>query len=195
MKIVTTKGIKHSVYESDTEFIAAYPDIDIKETLDQVNELDWIRSEQGFIVQCLRKRTYIDMSKGTGARKTPRVNTYYSFPRMSKIVRANQANSTLYYFPTSDKFVSDAVEDYPMAQRPKVRLFIEYIRRGASPQQAYFSAYGEKSNRKTAFLLSRKDILEAIMKDNGAFMKVELEAAGLTKQAYAEQIVKIVKNS
>lgn len=195
MKIVTSKKIKHCVYETDNEFKSAYPEIDIKETLDQVSEGDWIRSEQGFIVQCIRKRTYIDMSKGTGARKTPRVNTYYAFPRMSKIVRAKDANSTLYYFPTSDKFVSDAVEDYPMAQRPKVRLFIEYIRNGLSPHQAYFQAFGERSNRRTAFLLSRKDILEAIMKNNGAFMKEELERAGLNKEDFAKEIVKIVKDS
>lgn len=195
MRIVTIKDIQHLVYESDTEFLASNPSLPIRTKLAELEQGEWIRSEQGFIVQCLIKKTYVDMSRGTGARKTPRLSYYFKFPRMSKTARHNQLDKTLYYFPTSNKFASDALEDYPLANRPKVRLFVEYIKHGLAPDVAYARAFNKHSKRQTAFLLSRKDIMDAIMHNNGAFMKEELEAAGLSKALFAEEIVKIVKDN
>jgi len=194
MKIVTIKQTKHMVYESDTEFRQYYADEPIIEHLRDVQPLSWHRSKQGYIVQCLIRKHYVDNSRGTGNRKTPRETHYFKFPRHSKICRNNQLDEAIYYFPTSDKFVSEFIGDYPMAHQPKIKLFVEYVKRGVAPNIAYKKVYGESSTRRTAFLMSRKDIIDAIMHDNGVFMKEELEQAGMNKQAFAAQIVKIVSN-
>ena len=194
MKIITVRTTKHIVYESDTEFRETYPDLPIRETFEELEEGDWIRSRQGFIVQCLKRTVYVDNSRGTGARKTPRLSYYFKFPRLSKSIRHNKLNDTLFYFPTSDKFESADIENYPLAHRPKVKLFIAYIQHGLDPQAAYAKAFGAYNKRKASFLLSRKDVIDAIMK-NGAFMKQELEQAGFNKAEFAKEIVKIVKDN
>lgn len=191
MKTVTVRNIAHNIYETEQEFRKQYPDLAIKDTLANTEVNDWCWTKQGFIVQCLNKQQLTE----TKNRRTPRTSYTFTFPRVKVSARGSKLNERPYYFPTNEKNISGQdPESYNLINKPKVRLFAEYIRNGLSPQQAYTTVFGILRPRQISFLLSRKDVIDHIMKGNKKLMKSELETAGLNKTELAKQIAKIVTN-
>ena len=59
----TIKGVKHYAYESEEEFRKAHPDTPLITDWKQAEEGDWCVSDDGKIVQILKKGCFVDKKK------------------------------------------------------------------------------------------------------------------------------------
>jgi hypothetical protein len=176
----TIKGVKHYAYESEEEFRKAHPDTPLITDWKQAEEGDWCVSDDGKIVQILKKGCFVDKKK--------RDNDYIR----TVIGMFNHRGSSPFVGTIKDeiyRFTKKAgyqVKTGGYLTEAK-KNFAKYVAHGMDPVEAYQKAFPKTTSldhaeRRSALLLKNKTVRQAVDKEIENLMS----EVGITKRYLLE---------
>ena len=176
----TIKGVKHYAYESEEEFRKAHPDTPLITDWKQAEEGDWCVSDDGKIVQILKKGCFVDKKK--------RDNDYIR----TVIGMFNHRGSSPF-----DGTVKDEIYRFTKKTGYQVKTggyltdakksFAKYVAHGMDPVKAYQKAFPktislDHAERRSTLLLKNKTVRQAVDKEIENLMS----EVGITKRYLLE---------
>mgnify|MGYP003112622296 FL=1 len=176
----TIKGVKHYAYESEEEFRKAHPDTPLITDWKQAEEGDWCVSDDGKIVQILKKGCFVDKKK--------RDNDYIR----TVIGMFNHRGSSPFVGTIKDeiyRFTKKAgyqVKTGGYLTESK-KNFAKYVAHGMDPVEAYQKAFPKTTSldhaeRRSTLLLKNKTVRQAVDKEIENLMS----EVGITKRYLLE---------
>ena len=176
----TIKGVKHYAYESEEEFRKAHPDTPLITDWKQAEEGDWCVSDDGKIVQILKKGCFVDKKK--------RDNNYIR----TVIGMFNHRGSSPFVGTIKDeiyRFTKKAgyqVKTGGYLTESK-KNFAKYVAHGMDPVEAYQKAFPKTTSldhaeRRSTLLLKNKTVRQAVDKEIENLMS----EVGITKRYLLE---------
>ena len=176
----TIKGVKHYAYESEEEFRKAHPDTPLITDWKQAEEGDWCVSDDGKIVQILKKGCFVDKKK--------RDNDYIR----TVIGMFNHRGSSPFVGTIKDeiyRFTKKAgyqVKTGGYLTEAK-KNFAKYVAHGMDPVEAYQKAFPKTTSldhaeRRSTLLLKNKTVRQAVDKEIENLMS----EVGITKRYLLE---------
>ena len=178
----TIKGVKHYAYESEEEFRKAHPDTPLITDWKQAEEGDWCVSDDGKIVQILKKGSYIETKKRK--RENPYIRTVigmFNTNRDTSLV--GTVKDEIYRFTKKTDYQTKTGGHLTDAKRN----FAKYIAHGMEPVEAYQKAFPttkslEYAEKKSTLLLRNKTVRQAVDKEIENLMS----EVGITKRYLLE---------
>jgi hypothetical protein len=178
----TIKGVKHYAYESEEEFRKAHPDTPLITDWKQAEEGDWCLSDDGKIVQILKRGSYIETKNRK--RENPYIRTVigmFNINRNTSLV--GTVKDEIYRFTKKTDYQTKTGGHLTDAKRN----FAKYIAHGMEPVEAYQKAFPatkslEYAEKKSTLLLRNKTVRQAVDKEIENLMS----EVGITKRYLLE---------
>ena len=176
----TIKGKKHYAYESKEEFRKAHPDTPLITDWKQAKEGDWCLSDDGKIVQILKKGCFVDKKK----RDNNYIRTVIGmFNHRGSSPFAGTVKDEIYRFTKKTSYMVNTTGYLTDAKRN----FAKYIAHGMEPVEAYQKAFPttkslDYAEKKSTLLLRNKTVRQAVDKEIENFMS----EVGITKRYLLE---------
>ena len=176
----TIKGVKHYAYESEEEFRKAHPDTPLITDWKQAEEGDWCVSDDGKIVQILKKGCFVDKKK----RDNDYIRTVIGmFNHRGSSPFVGTVKDEIYRFTKktgyqvkTGGYLTDAKKN-----------FAKYVAHGMDPVKAYQKAFPKTislnhAERRSTLLLKNKTVRQAVDKEIENLMS----EVGITKRYLLE---------
>ena len=176
----TIKGVKHYAYESEEEFRKAHPDTPLITDWKQAEEGDWCVSDDGKIVQILKKGCFVDKKK----RDNDYIRTVIGmFNHRGSSPFVGTVKDEIYRFTKktgyqvkTGGYLTDAKKN-----------FAKYVAHGMDPVKAYQKAFPktislDHAERRSTLLLKNKTVRQAVDKEIENLMS----EVGITKRYLLE---------
>ena len=176
----TIKGKKHYAYESKEEFHRAHPDTPLITDWKQAKEGDWCLSDDGKIVQILKKGCFVDKKK----RDNNYIRTVIGmFNHRGSSPFAGTIKDEIYRFTKKTSYMVNTTGYLTDAKRN----FAKYIAHGMEPVEAYQKAFPttkslDYAEKKSTLLLRNKTVRQAVDKEIENLMS----EVGITKRYLLE---------
>ena len=176
----TIKGVKHYAYESEEEFRKAHPDTPLITEWKQAEEGDWCLSDDGKIVQILKKGCFVDKKK----RDNDYIRTIIGmFNHRSKGSFAGTVRDEIYRFTKKTEYQVKTGGYLTDAKKS----FAKYVAHGMDPVEAYQKAFPKTTSldhaeRRSTLLLKNKTVRQAVDKEIENLMS----EVGITKRYLLE---------
>ncbi len=176
----TIKGKKHYAYESKEEFRKAHPDTPLITDWKQAKEGDWCLSDDGKIVQILKKGCFVDKKK----RDNNYIRTVIGmFNHRGSSPFAGTVKDEIYRFTKKTSYMVNTTGYLTDAKRN----FAKYIAHGMEPVVAYQKAFPttkslDYAEKKSTLLLRNKTVRQAVDKEIENLMS----EVGITKRYLLE---------
>ena len=176
----TIKGKKHYAYESKEEFRKAHPDTPLITDWKQAKEGDWCLSDDGKIVQILKKGCFVDKKK----RDNNYIRTVIGmFNHRGSSPFAGTVKDEIYRFTKKTSYMVNTTGYLTDAKRN----FAKYIAHGMEPVEAYQKAFPttkslDYAEKKSTLLLRIKTVRQAVDKEIENLMS----EVGITKRYLLE---------
>ena len=176
----TIKGKKHYAYESKEEFRKAHPDTPLITDWKQAKEGDWCLSDDGKIVQILKKGCFVDKKK----RDNNYIRTVIGmFNHRGSSPFAGTIKDEIYRFTKKTSYMVNTTGYLTDAKRN----FAKYIAHGMEPVEAYQKAFPttkslDYAEKKSTLLLRNKTVRQAVDKEIENLMS----EVGITKRYLLE---------
>ena len=176
----TIKGKKHYAYESKEEFRKAHPDTPLITDWKQAKEGDWCLSDDGKIVQILKKGCFVDKKK----RDNNYIRTVIGmFNHRGSSPFAGTVKDEIYRFTKKTSYIVNTTGYLTDAKR----YFAKYIAHGMEPVEAYQKAFPttkslDYAEKKSTLLLRNKTVRQAVDKEIENLMS----EVGITKRYLLE---------
>ena len=176
----TIKGKKHYAYESKEEFRKAHPDTPLITDWKQAKEGDWCLSDDGKIVQILKKGCFVDKKK----RDNNYIRTVIGmFNHRGSSPFAGTVKDEIYRFTKKTSYMVNTTGYLTDAKRN----FAKYIAHGMEPVEAYQKAFPttkslDYAEKRSTLLLRNKTVRQAVDKEIENLMS----EVGITKRYLLE---------
>ena len=176
----TIKGVKHYAYESEEEFRKAHPDTPLITDWKQAEEGDWCLSDDGKIVQILKKGCFVDKKK----RDNDYIRTIIGmFNHRGSSPFVGTIKDEIYRFT---KKAGYQVKTGGYLTEAK-KNFAKYVAHGMDPVEAYQKAFPKTTSldhaeRRSTLLLKNKTVRQAVDKEIENLMS----EVGITKRYLLE---------
>ncbi len=176
----TIKGKKHYAYESEQEFRNAHPDTKLIKDWKKAEEGDWCLSDDGKIVQILKKGCFVDAKK----RDNDYIRTIIGmFNHRSKGSFVGTVKDEIYRFTKKSDYQIKTGGYLTDAKRN----FAKYIAHGMEPVEAYQKAFPganslDYAEKRSTLLLKNKTVRQAVDKEIENLMS----EVGITKRYLLE---------
>ena len=176
----TIKGKKHYAYESKEEFRKAHADTPLITDWKQAKEGDWCLSDDGKIVQILKKGCFVDKKK----RDNNYIRTVIGmFNHRGSSPFAGTVKDEIYRFTKKTSYMVNTTGYLTDAKRN----FAKYIAHGMEPVEAYQKAFPttkslDYAEKKSTLLLRNKTVRQAVDKEIENLMS----EVGITKRYLLE---------
>ena len=176
----TIKGKKHYAYESKEEFRKAHPDTPLITDWKQAKKGDWCLSDDGKIVQILKKGCFVDKKK----RDNNYIRTVIGmFNHRGSSPFAGTVKDEIYRFTKKTSYMVNTTGYLTDAKRN----FAKYIAHGMEPVEAYQKAFPttkslDYAEKKSTLLLRNKTVRQAVDKEIENLMS----EVGITKRYLLE---------
>ncbi len=176
----TIKGVKHYAYESEEEFRKAHPDTPLITDWKQAEEGDWCVSDDGKIVQILKKGSFAYKKN----KKTPYTRTIIGmFSLKSKLPFKGSVKDEMYRFAKQSTHKLTTTGYLTFAKEN----FAKYVAHGMDPVKAYQKAFPKTTSldhaeRRSTLLLKNKTVRQAVDKEIENLMS----EVGITKRYLLE---------
>ena len=182
----TIKGVKHYAYESEEEFRKAHPDTPLITDWKKAEEGDWCVSDDGKIVQILKKGCFVDKKK----RDNNYIRTVIGmFNHRGSSPFVGTIKDEIYRFTKktgyqvkTGGYLTDAKKN-----------FAKYVAHGMDPVEAYQKAFPKTvsldyAERRSTLLLKNKTVRQAVDKEIENLMS----EVGITKRYLLESTKDVV---
>jgi len=181
----TIKGKVHFAYESKAEFRVAHPKVNIVANWREANEGEWCHSDDGKIVQVLKKGYMKSNNVQDGYIRT--IIGMFNMKTSTKL--HGTINDSIYRFIKKNSYDSRVKGN--MTREKK--CFSKYIAMGLDPESAYMKAYPYTTNtddakRKSTLLLRSKTVRNQVDKEIEELMS----EVGITKRYLLESTKNVV---
>ena len=176
----TIKGVKHYAYESEEEFRKAHPDTPLITDWKQAEEGDWCVSDDGKIVQILKKGCFVDKKK----RDNDYIRTVIGmFNHRGSSPFVGTVKDEIYRFTKKTGYQVKTGGYLTDAKKS----FAKYVAHGMDPVKAYQKAFpntksGEHAEKRSTLLLKNKTVRQAVDKEIENLMS----EVGITKRYLLE---------
>ena len=178
----TIKGVKHYAYESEEEFRKAHPDTPLITDWKQAEEGDWCVSDDGKIVQILKKGSYIETKNRK--RENPYIRTVIGMFNTSRDTSlVGTVKDEIYRFTKKTGYQVKTGGYLTDAKKS----FAKYVAHGMDPVKAYQKAFPktislDHAERRSTLLLKNKTVRQAVDKEIENLMS----EVGITKRYLLE---------
>ena len=176
----TIKGVKHYAYESEEEFRKAHPDTTLITDWKQAEEGDWCVSDDGKIVQILKKGCFVDKKK----RDNDYIRTVIGmFNHRGSSPFVGTIKDEIYRFTKKTGYQVKTGGYLTDAKKS----FAKYVAHGMDPVEAYQKAFPKTTSldhaeRRSTLLLKNKTVRQAVDKEIENLMA----EVGITKRYLLE---------
>ena len=176
----TIKGVKHYAYESEEEFRKAHPDTPLITDWKQAEEGDWCVSDDGKIVQILKKGCFVDKKK----RDNDYIRTVIGmFNHRGSSPFVGTVKDEIYRFTKKTGYQVKTGGYLTDAKKS----FAKYVAHGMDPVKAYQKAFPktislDHAERRSTLLLKNKTVRQAVDKEIENLMS----EVGITKRYLLE---------
>ena len=176
----TIKGVKHYAYESEEEFRKAHPDTPLIIDWKQAEEGDWCVSDDGKIVQILKKGCFVDKKK----RDNDYIRTVIGmFNHRGSSPFVGTVKDEIYRFTKKTGYQVKTGGYLTDAKKS----FAKYVAHGMDPVKAYQKAFPktislDHAERRSTLLLKNKTVRQAVDKEIENLMS----EVGITKRYLLE---------
>ena len=176
----TIKGVKHYAYESEEEFRKAHPDTPLITDWKQAEEGDWCVSDDGKIVQILKKGCFVDKKK----RDNDYIRTVIGmFNHRGSSPFIGTVKDEIYRFTKKTGYQVKTGGYLTDAKKS----FAKYVAHGMDPVKAYQKAFPktvslDHAERRSTLLLKNKTVRQAVDKEIENLMS----EVGITKRYLLE---------
>ena len=176
----TIKGVKHYAYESEEEFRKAHPDTPLITDWKQAEEGDWCISDDGKIVQILKKGCFVDKKK----RDNDYIRTVIGmFNHRGSSPFVGTIKDEIYRFTKKTGYQVKTGGYLTDAKKS----FAKYVAHGMDPVKAYQKAFPktislDHAERRSTLLLKNKTVRQAVDKEIENLMS----EVGITKRYLLE---------
>lgn len=176
----TIKGVKHYAYESEEEFRKAHPDTPLITDWKKAEEGDWCVSDDGKIVQILKKGCFVDKKK----RDNNYIRTVIGmFNHRGSSPFVGTIKDEIYRFTKKTGYQVKTGGYLTDAKRH----FAKYVAHGMDPVEAYQKAFPKTTSldhaeRRSTLLLKNKTVRQAVDKEIENLMS----EVGITKRYLLE---------
>ena len=176
----TIKGVKHYAYESEEEFRKAHPDTPLITDWKQAEEGDWCVSDDGKIVQILKKGCLVDKKK----RDNDYIRTVIGmFNHRGSSPFVGTVKDEIYRFTKKTGYQVKTGGYLTDAKKS----FAKYVAHGMDPVKAYQKAFPktislDHAERRSTLLLKNKTVRQAVDKEIENLMS----EVGITKRYLLE---------
>ena len=176
----TIKGVKHYAYESEQEFRKAHPDTPLITDWKQAEEGDWCVSDDGKIVQILKKGCFVDKKK----RDNDYIRTVIGmFNHRGSSPFVGTIKDEIYRFTKKTGYQVKTGGYLTEAKKN----FAKYVAHGMDPVEAYQKAFPKTTSldhaeRRSTLLLKNKTVRQAVDKEIENLMS----EVGITKRYLLE---------
>ena len=176
----TIKGVKHYAYESEEEFRKAHPDTPLITDWKQAEEGDWCVSDDGKIVQILKKGCFVDKKK----RDNDYIRTVIGmFNHRGSSPFVGTIKDEIYRFTKKTGYQVKTGGYLTDAKKS----FAKYVAHGMDPVKAYQKAFPktislDHAERRSTLLLKNKTVRQAGDKEIENLMS----EVGITKRYLLE---------
>ena len=176
----TIKGVKHYAYESEEEFRKAHPDTPLITDWKQAEEGDWCVSDDGKIVQILKKGCFVDKKK----RDNDYIRTVIGmFNHRGSSPFVGTVKDEIYRFTKKTGYQVKTGGYLTDAKKS----FAKYVAHGMDPVKAYQKAFPKTislnhAERRSTLLLKNKTVRQAVDKEIENLMS----EVGITKRYLLE---------
>ena len=176
----TIKGVKHYAYESEEEFRKAHPDTPLITDWKQAEEGDWCVSDDGKIVQILKKGCFVDKKK----RDNDYIRTVIGmFNHRGSSPFVGTIKDEIYRFTKKTGYQVKTGGYLTDAKKS----FAKYVAHGMDPVEAYQKAFPKTTSldhaeRRSTLLLKNKTVRQAVDKEIENLMS----EVGITKRYLLE---------
>ena len=176
----TIKGVKHYAYESEEEFRKAHPDTPLITDWKQAEEGDWCVSDDGKIVQILKKGCFVDKKK----RDNDYIRTVIGmFNHRGSSPFVGTIKDEIYRFTKKTGYQVKTGGYLTDAKRS----FAKYVAHGMDPVEAYQKSFPKTTSldhaeRRSTLLLKNKTVRQAVDKEIENLMS----EVGITKRYLLE---------
>ena len=189
MRSYNVNRIKHTVFDSIDEVPS---DVTIVDDWRSSKIGDWVKADDGCIIQILRKGKMV-VPKGRNKVREYVVTCTGTFPVTSKAKMDTSRRLNIYSFG-GNKSSADVLLDRTVLSKHE-HLFVGYIVSGLSPQEAYMRAFPTNSpgyaRQKSAQLVKTKRIMTAMKEE----LKPVLEELGINETSILKNINTIAMSS
>ena len=182
----TIKGVKHYAYESEEEFRKALPHARLIKDWKKAEEGDWCLSDDGKIVQILKKGCFVDKKK----RDNDYIRTVIGmFNHRGNGAFAGTVKDEIYRFTKKASYVVNTTCYLTDAKR----RFAKYVAHGMDPIEAYQKAFPKTTSldyaeKRSTLLLKNKTVRQAVDKEIENLMS----EVGITKRYLLESTKDVV---
>ena len=182
----TIKGVKHYAYESEEEFRKAHPDTPLITDWKQAEEGDWCVSDDGKIVQILKKGCFVDKKK----RDNDYIRTVIGmFNHRGSSPFVGTIKDEIYRFTKKTGYQVKTGGYLTDAKKS----FAKYVAHGMDPVEAYQKAFPKTTSldhaeRRSTLLLKNKTVRQAVDKEIENLMS----EVGITKRYLLESTKDVV---
>ena len=176
----TIKGVKHYAYESEEEFRKAHPDTPLITDWKQAEEGDWCVSDDGKVVQILKKGCFVDKKK----RNNDYIRTVIGmFNHRGSSPFVGTVKDEIYRFTKKTGYQVKTGGYLTDAKKS----FAKYVAHGMDPVKAYQKAFPktvslDHAERRSTLLLKNKTVRQAVDKEIENLMS----EVGITKRYLLE---------
>ena len=176
----TIKGVKHYAYESEEEFRKVHPDTPLITDWKQAEEGDWCVSDDGKIVQILKKGCFVDKKK----RDNDYIRTVIGmFNHRGSSPFVGTVKDEIYRFTKKTGYQVKTGGYLTDAKKS----FAKYVAHGMDPVEAYQKAFPKTTSldhaeRRSTLLLKNKTVRQAVDKEIENLMS----EVGITKRYLLE---------
>ena len=176
----TIKGVKHYAYESEEEFRKAHPDTPLITDWKQAEEGDWCVSDDGKIVQILKKGCFVDKKK----RDNDYIRTVIGmFNHRGSSPFVGTIKDEIYRFTKKTGYQVKTGGYLTDAKKS----FAKYVAHGMDPVKAYQKAFPktislDHAERRSTLLLKNNTVRQAVDKEIENLMS----EVGITKRYLLE---------
>ncbi len=182
----TIKGVKHYAYESEAEFRTAHPNVPLIKKWKKAEEGDWCLSDDGKIVQILKKGCFVDKKK----RDNNYIRTIIGmFNHRGASPFIGTVKDEIYRFSKKTNY-QVKTGGYLTNSR---RNFAKYIAHGMDPVEAYQKAFPatnslDYAEQRSTLLLKNKTVRQAVDKEIENLMS----EVGITKRYLLESTKNVI---
>lgn len=181
----TVKGVVHYAYESKEEFRTAHPTELIVKNWKEAEENQWCHSDDGKIVQVLKKGYMKGNNTTDGYIRT--IIGMFNVKKKTKL--HGTIKDSIYRFVKKNSYDSRVKGGMTREKR----MFSKYIAMGLDPESAYMKAYpkttdAEAAKRKSTLLLKSKTVRNQVDKEIEELMA----DVGITKRYLLESTKSVV---
>ena len=176
----TIKGVKHFAYESELEFRTAHPNTPLITDWKKAEEGDWCLTDDGKIVQILKKGCFVDKKK----RDNNYIRTVIGmFNHRGSSPFVGTIKDEIYRFTKKTGYQVKTGGYLTDAKRH----FAKYVAHGMDPVEAYQKAFPKTTSldhaeRRSTLLLKNKTVRQAVDKEIENLMS----EVGITKRYLLE---------